>query len=406
VKLSRVARWSCLIAVFAAGLSCSEPTRPELGVVAVVTATHGLDPDSDGYAVVFDGATVDTAAAQDSVTRSGVAPGDHRVALEGLASNCAIVGENPQTVHVASGSVAAVHFEIECLATRAAIRIPLVPTGAARDTNGYLIVLDGAVLAALSFSADTSFRVPPGAHGLALRGIAPFWVSPDDSLRADTLAAGDTWTVTWSVHCLQPLANRIAYNSRGSIYTVRADGTDPRLFSPPICFCTGAAISRDGMRVAWWAQGIVWMYADSTGFRRLTDATASATRPAWSPDGRRIAYVEMINGATDTMEVFVMDADGSHRQRITHDSTFITDLAWSPDGSRIAYAGKGDPRSFLFHIWLMNPDGTGRMRLTSDDEHHNAPAWSPDGLRIAYSSRGPSGLPEIWVVPAAWGRSG
>jgi Tol biopolymer transport system component len=196
------------------------------------------------------------------------------------------------------------------------------------------------------------------------------------------------------------LSGRIAYNSQSYIWTMRSDGSDPRRWALPGCWCTGAAISADGMRVAWWQQGIVWMYADSTRFERLTGREAADTRPAWSPDGRRLAYVEVAYGPPDTMDVFVVNADGSGRQRITRDSTYTADPAWSPDGSRIAYAGKGSPTAFPLHIWLINADGTGRVQLTTRGEHHVAPAWSPDGLHIAYSSNGNTGNPEIWIMNA------
>ena len=334
-------------------VSCSEPTGPRAGDVRIVTSTTGVDADSDGYTVRLDGAVIGTIGPQDTLEHRGVPVGDHTVELAGFAGNCVPAGTHPRVIRVGPDSTSTTNMKVTCVATRAGIRVRFLLTGTQRDTNGYVLMLDGNAIAALPFDADTAFRVDPGPHELTLRGVARFCIPVGDSTRTNTLTVGDTWTVTWSVHCLRPLSGRIAYNSQSYIWTVRSDGTDPRRWALPGCWCTGAAISADGMRVAWWQQGIVWTYADSTHFQRLTGREGADVRPAWSPDG-----------------------------------------------SKIAYAGKGSPTAFLYHVWLMNADGTGRVQLTTNDEHHLAPAWSPDGLHIAYSSNGNTGNREIWIMQA------
>jgi TolB protein len=102
--------------------------------------------------------------------------------------------------------------------------------------------------------------------------------------------------------------------------------------------------------------------------------------------------------------LFGVAADGGHERRLTKEKGdpatprglfFQTEPAWSPDGKRIAFASRRDGPS---HIFVMRPNGTGLRRLTSsarDDEH---PTWSPDGTRIAFGREG-----ALFVVPTEGG---
>ena len=112
--------------------------------------------------------------------------------------------------------------------------------------------------------------------------------------------------------------------------------------------------------------------ADGTGLVRLSDGPGDAD-PAWSPDGRRIAFASHRNAAT---EIYVMDADGSKLVRRTTGAA----PSWSPDGQWIVY-GSGD-----LMLMKADADGTSPIRFTDDGGWEAHAAWSPDGTRIAFVS--------------------
>jgi dipeptidyl aminopeptidase/acylaminoacyl peptidase len=108
------------------------------------------------------------------------------------------------------------------------------------------------------------------------------------------------------------------------------------------------------------------------------------TFPAWSPDGKKIAFVSSRAkaGYSWSPQLYIVNADGSGLRRITDaPRAYESDPAWSPDGKRIAFSkGDGD-------IYTINIDGTGLKQLTSIKGGELEPAWSPDGTKIAFSKR-------------------
>jgi TolB protein len=116
---------------------------------------------------------------------------------------------------------------------------------------------------------------------------------------------------------------------------------------------------------------------DGSGERRLTDSLAFDGFPAWSPDGKRIAFVSARDGGNS--EIYVMDANGSRQRRLTRTPDEESFLGWSPDGQRIAYSTNITVNPA---IWTMDADGSNRTELASG----MFPSWSPDGERIVFTA--------------------
>jgi TolB protein len=87
------------------------------------------------------------------------------------------------------------------------------------------------------------------------------------------------------------------------------------------------------------------MNADGSGQRRLTRNAAADASPAWSPDGRKIAFVRN-RGAPcyapvclSNSGIYVMNADGTGQRRLARNAGWV----WSPDGREIAYLSSATP---------------------------------------------------------------
>ncbi len=133
---------------------------------------------------------------------------------------------------------------------------------------------------------------------------------------------------------------------------------------------------------------------------RLTEDTAHASCPAFSRDGKWIAYYRILGERRD---IYTIPASGGRPIMFTDDPAPDFQPAWSPDGEKLTFASeRGDTRG-RSHIWIA-PVSEGKpagppIRITSDTMYAIGPVWSPDGTRIAYLGE-IEGSSEVWIVPA------
>ena len=174
-----------------------------------------------------------------------------------------------------------------------------------------------------------------------------------------------------------PMKNEIeVMNGDGSSVTaLHVFGSDPML-SPD-----GTKIVYCSERETIYSQ-IYVMKSDGTGAKRLTNVNnGDACGPAWSPDGKKIAYYTFAQAQPSrNPEIWIMDPDGSNPKKLTEHGM---DPTWSPDGRQIAFASHRDG---IFQIYAMNSDGSNVRRLTKSNAESSNPAWAPDGGAIAYIS--------------------
>jgi Lysyl oxidase/WD40-like Beta Propeller Repeat len=195
-----------------------------------------------------------------------------------------------------------------------------------------------------SWSPDGRRIAVVAGPGAALRVVDP------DGRFGVVLAPGPVSTPDWS-----PDGRSLVFERFGWIHTIQADGTDERRI----------------------AQG---------------------RSPAWSPGGRRIAFVSDRTGNDD---LYAVRAAGGGLQQLTVGAGNESDPAWSPGGRRLAYV---TDETGAAEIGLLDTVTRKTATLTNDRAVAATPAWSHDGRRIAYVSSRDS-ADSVWSVAAVGGSS-
>lgn len=136
-------------------------------------------------------------------------------------------------------------------------------------------------------------------------------------------------------------------------------------------------------------QGSIYkVRADGTELTLLTDGPAGGTddrQPNWSPSGDRILFQRRAPGAED-WNLFTIAEDGTNARQITTAPASDTDASWSPDGRFIVYSSDHGNLP-VPNIFIIPADGGVPNRVTFTDTYEDgAPSWSPDGRYLAFES--------------------
>jgi TolB protein len=122
---------------------------------------------------------------------------------------------------------------------------------------------------------------------------------------------------------------------------------------------------------------------DGTGLKKIVPGGGD---PSWSPDGTRIAYASIrdrlgitcFQECATSGEIYVADADGRRQRRLTRTEADEGSPAWSPDGRRIAFVSdESNRQEHENEIYVMNADGSRVRRLTQNQVWDLEPAWRP-----------------------------
>lgn len=216
--------------------------------------------------------------------------------------------------------------------------------------------------------------------------------------------------------CWNAVTARIAFSSdrrdRDEIWTMAGAGgdlfrvthhNDPRLFLEP-------TFSPDGEWLVFEVNednrgSIYKVRADGSELTRLTDGPAGGTddrQPNWSPAGDRILFQRRVPPA-DNWDIYTMAPDGSGLRRVTTSPAADTDASWSPDGRRIVYSSDNGELARPA-LYVIDADGGLPTRVTFDVAHEDgAPSWSPDGRWLAFESHetpSEDSPTALWRIPA------
>jgi TolB protein len=189
----------------------------------------------------------------------------------------------------------------------------------------------------------------------------------------------------------------------GKVYRIDQDGADMQLVSSSDRQAMSPAWSTDGQRFAYmeFQAGKGWLYVQdmATGKRTPVPTTGTALdfTPAFSPDGRTLAFSRATEEGTDVYTINIKDNCCLRRLTVGRFSDNLSPT-FSPDGQRIAFVST---RPGLPQIYVMAADGTDQQLFAPFDYGvtgaSNAPEWSPDGQSVAFH-RDVAGTLQVFVL--------
>lgn len=114
----------------------------------------------------------------------------------------------------------------------------------------------------------------------------------------------------------------------------------------------------------------------------LNGAGGMVSSPMWSPDGKRLAFVQ--GDRRGNSDIMTLDLATGRARRLTDGNGINTEPSWNPQGTQLAFTSdrEGGPQ-----VFLMQDDGSNLRRLTGEGLYNASPAWSPNGAMVAYVSR-------------------
>ena len=283
-------------------------------------------------------------------------------------------GEKPRSA-AARGGAAGVQTTARAPATP---REALIVFGSRGDL--FRVRANGKRFAPMTSGAqkDRSPEWSPDGRRVAFTREHDVWILDPADGHATRVTEG-TWrdgSPSWS-----PDAKRIAFDRRAGdagpfdvwVVDVQGGGREVNLTEDLAASATAPEWSADGTEIVFQSARTLWvMRADGTGKRRLLPPSDGIElAPAWSPDGRRIAYAEFSLDQRRS-DIYVVDVDGTDARNVTRGRAQQPNWpAWSADGKSLVFADRSG-------VWVVGADGRGLRRVVRGGPY-GSPTWSAPG---------------------------
>ncbi len=164
-------------------------------------------------------------------------------------------------------------------------------------------------------------------------------------------------------------------------------------FDTEVAYVTASGVGKQRRYTLW--------VADSDGYnaQALMNSSEPILSPAWSPDGKKLAYSSLEDGGHQV--VFVQEVASGRRQLVSSNIGLNGAPSWSPDGKSLALSMSKDGNPEIYVIDLSSKK---IRRLTRHWAIDTEPTWMPDGKSIIFTSdRG--GRPQLYRVPVSGGKA-
>lgn len=188
-----------------------------------------------------------------------------------------------------------------------------------------------------------------------------------------------------------PDGKKIVFVRDGNIFTINRDGSNRKQLTSD-GLCSWPKWSPDGKKISFTRSnalvqppGLFVINADGGGEVKLAQ---EVVRTEWSPDGSKIAFVRGRSDGGNMAKIYIIGVNGGDEMMLpAGESGDANGPAWSPDGKLIAFSSfDGYKKGEIYAVFA---DGTGLKKLTTEKgakvgKWQYLPKWSPDGKKIAF----------------------